>query len=345
MGFVSGDALHWPGGEAKGSMIMDNLDLPTIDYGRFGATTIDVRIMRDATAVLIGTGGGRLVAELLARSAIGTLIFIDPDAVDGTRNPLTQGHNWAEHGQPKVVVAARACREINPDVRTIPLSVAWNKACDENCELIASADILIACTDSYAVNRSVRRFGLARSIDVVEGWIYPNGDACEHVATFREVVNAGGGCGTCHLWMRHRAYQEGFKNPKDIPTYAIPSAYSSVQTAQLVISRLHQRAGSQLPIVGLAAQFQSRPAQITRLNPNFWAGANEPFGDVPAEYATFMTRAFDKDWPADWQCPDCGDLPKHAASERFELPVDRRFADCAGDAEQRTSTPNKESRT
>jgi hypothetical protein len=280
--------------------------LPPINYSRLGKTTLSIELMQAATAVLVGTGGGRLVAELLARSAIGTLIIIDPDTVDGTRNPLTQGHHWAEHGEPKARTTAMACNEINPDVRTIPLCVPWEKACDCEGDLIASANILVACTDSYAVNRAVRQYGLIREIDVVEGWIYPDGDACEHVTTFPEVVAAGGGCGTCHLWMRHRAYEEGFQNPRDIPTYAIPSAYSSVQTAQIVISRLHQRAGSQLPIVALATQFRSRPAQITRLNPHFWASVGEPFGDTPSDYATFMTRAFDKDWPDDWQCPDCG---------------------------------------
>jgi hypothetical protein len=279
---------------------------PSIDYSRFGTTTIDAEIMQAATAVLVGTGGGRLVAELLARSAIGTLIIVDPDVVDGTRNPLTQGHDWTEHGYPKALATARACEAINPNTRTRPLNMSWDAALDDHGKDLERADILIACTDSYAVNRSVRRYGLARAIDVVEGWIYPDGDACEHVTTFSEVVAAGGGCGTCHLWMRHRAYEEGFQNPRDIPTYAIPSAYSSVQTAQIVISRLHQRAESNLPIIGIAEQFRARPAQITRLNPSFWAGVGEPFGDTPADYATFMTRAFGKDWPRDWRCPDCG---------------------------------------
>jgi ThiF family len=300
-------------------MSVHKQNLPPINYGRLGTTTIDIAIMRAAKVVLVGTGGGRLVAELLARSAVGTLIVIDPDTVDGTRNPLTQGHHWAEHGEPKALTTSRACGAINPEVRVIPLSVNWETACKDRDDLLASSDVLIACTDSYAVNRSVRRYGLSRAIDVIEGWIYPDGDACEHVATFGEVVDAGGGCGTCHLWMRHLAYDKGFQNPRDIPTYSIPSAYSSVQTAQIVISRLHQRAGSNLPIAALAAQFQSRPAQITRLNPQFWSGPNEPFGDTPADYATFMTRAFEKDWPPDWHCPDCGDLPKSIDQKRLTV--------------------------
>lgn len=287
---------------------------PDIDYDRLGTTTIDAKLMRSCSAVLVGTGGGRLVAELLARSAVGALIVIDPDTVDGARNPLTQGHAWAEHGESKARTTVRACEAINPDIRAIALEMTWEQASECEFGRIASADVLIACTDSYVVNRSVRRFGLAYCIDVIEGWIYPDGDACEHVATFAEVVAAGGGCGTCHLWMRHRAYEEGFQNPANIPTYAIPSAYSSVQTAQLVLSRLHQRGKSQLPLIALAAQFQERPAQITRLNPGFWASAGESFSDTPAEYATFMTRSFGKDWPADWQCPDCGGAAKNNAA-------------------------------
>src|SRR3954453_4519695 len=90
---------------------------PRINYARLGATTIDVKLMQSCSAVLVGTGGGRLVAELLARSAVGALIVIDPDTVDGTRNPLTQGHAWAEHGELKARTTVRACESINPDIR------------------------------------------------------------------------------------------------------------------------------------------------------------------------------------------------------------------------------------
>ena len=278
---------------------------PEINYGRFGKTTLDVSLMQSASVLVVGTGGGRPVAELLARCGIGTLVLVDPDTVDGARNPLTQGHAWVEHGEPKASITALACASINPDVEVVALNMPWDEACDLHAALVASSNLLVACTDSYAVNRSVRRYGLAHGIDVVEGWIYPDGDACEHVTTFPEVVAAGCGCGTCHLWMRHRAYEHGFQNPRDIPAYAIPSAYSSVQTAQIVISRLHQKGGSVLPIVDLARQFQTRPAQITRLNPRFWAREGEPFADTPDSYATFMTRSFGKDWPEDWRCPDC----------------------------------------
>jgi tRNA A37 threonylcarbamoyladenosine dehydratase len=140
--------------------------LPPINYGRLGETTIDVAIMRTAKVVLVGTGGGRLVAELLARSGLGTLVIVDPDAVDGTRNPLTQGHHWAEHGEQKALTTARACTAINPDVTAIPLGVDWETACKDREDLMASANFLIACTDSYAANRSVRRYGLTRAIDV-----------------------------------------------------------------------------------------------------------------------------------------------------------------------------------
>ena len=279
-----------------------------LDFRRFGSTTIDVDVMSHSKIALVGSGGGRLVAELLTRTAISSVIIVDPDIVDGMRNPLTQGHDWAEHGRLKVEATATRCRRINPNIDAIAIAMPWDEATEACSEALRNVDALVACTDSYNVNRAVRQFGLALKIDVVEGWIYPNGDACEHVVTWPDVVAAGNGCGTCHLWMRHRAYENGFKNASDIPTYAIPSAYSSVQTAQIVVSRLHQRAGSQLPIVGLAAQFQARPAQVTRLNPSFWAHEGEPFADTPEQYATFMTCAFEKDWPADWICPDCGTI-------------------------------------
>ena len=276
-------------------------NIPSLDYTRFGKTTIDVEVMQKGHAVIVGCGGGRLTAELLARSGIGKLTLIDPDTVDGNRNPLTQGHFSNEHGVSKALATSTACLAINSTIQVLVMQCGWAEAIDSHRTKIETADVLLACTDSYHVNRDVRKFGLKHRIDVIEGWIWPSGSCVEHVVTFPEIVESGGGCGTCHLHPRHIAHENGFKNV-EVDAYSIPSALSCVQMAFFATSRLHYKAGSDRAISKTTEQLLKYPAQFTRLDPSLTA----PFADTTEDHAVLATKVFAKDWPDDWQCPDCG---------------------------------------
>jgi hypothetical protein len=275
-----------------------------IDFNRV-ASTIDVDMLQRACVLLIGVGGGRRKAELLAHLGVGTLILVDPDVVE-SRNPATQGHHEADVGFAKVRATADACAHINRDTTIVPLQQTWQDALLQHADLIHSADFIIAATDSYNVNRTIRQFAIAHDKDLVEAWIWPNGDVIEHVVTWSDVIAEGGGCGTCHTKGRLDAYEAGFENPPDVPTYILPAELSCVQTALITVARLHMRSGSRLPITGIAKQFAHRPFQLTRLNPLFWSELDAPFCDTPESYETFMTRAYALDTPKGWTCPDCG---------------------------------------
>ncbi|GEM_PF-2738656 len=288
-----------------GSALKDHGRSPSgIDFRRI-ASVIDVGILRRACVLLVGVGGGRRKAELLAHMDVGTLILVDPDIVE-SRNPATQGHRETDLGLPKVGATADACSQINRNVTILPLQLTWQEALLRQPQLVSSADFIIAATDSYAVNRSIRQFAIAHRTDLAEAWIWPNGDVIEHVVTWPDVIAAGGGCGTCHTKGRLDAYATGFKNPPDVPTYILPAELSCVQTALITVARLHMRSGSKLPITGIAEQFARRPFQLTRLNPAFWSAPDAPFGDTPENYETFTTRAYALDTPKAWTCPDCG---------------------------------------
>ncbi len=161
------------------------------------------------------------------------------------------------------------------------LPVVWDEAIrGDAAAVIAGADLIALATDDYRANRAAMRWAMARGIDVVEAMIYPEGASVEHVVTWGSVLAAGGGCGTCHTKGRFDAFAAGDRPPADLPTHILAAELSCVHGALLIVSRLHQRAGSPLPIAGIARAFERHPFHLTRLLPSFWAAPGEPFADA-----------------------------------------------------------------
>lgn len=275
-----------------------------IDFTRV-AGTIDPDIMRRATVALVGCGGGRRKAELLAHTAVGRIILIDPDIVEG-RNPATQGHRYADLGKLKVEATAEAIRAINPETEIVTLAMTWDEATAAHGEGIAKADCLIIATDSYHANRAARRWAIQHGIPAIDAQHYPGAACVEHVLTTPDIIARNGGCGTCHCKLRFDAFETGYITPKDIATNVFAAELSCVQTALIVTALLHHRAGSLLPIVGIAEAFNVHPFHLTRILPGFWAAPGEPFADAPADGQAFFSRGYALDTPIGWRCPDCG---------------------------------------
>ena len=275
-----------------------------IDFTRV-AGTIDPDIMRRATVALVGCGGGRRKAELLAHTAIGRIILIDPDIVEG-RNPATQGHRYADVGRLKVEATAEAVRAINPDTEVVPLAMTWDEALARHGDLLLTIAFLVIATDAFRVNRAARRWAIQHGIDAIDAQHYPGAACVEHVLTTADNIARNRGCGTCHTQRRLAAFEAGYAPPRDIPTNIFAAELSCVQTALIVTARLHQRAGSTLPIVGIAEAFQRHPFHLTRLLPGFWSAPGEPFADAPEDGQAFFSRGYALDTPIGWACPDCG---------------------------------------
>ena len=197
-------------------------------------------------------------------------------------------------------------RAINPDVEVVTFAMTWDEAVETYADLLTPVEVLIIATDSFHANRAARRFAIAHGIDAIDAQHYPGAACVEHVLTTPEIIANNGGCGTCHTKGRLDAFEAGFVPPKDIPTNIFAAELSCVQTALLVAARLHQRAGSTLPITGIAEAFERHPFQLTRILPGFWAGPGEPFADVPADGQAFFSRGYALDTPPGWVCPDCG---------------------------------------
>ncbi len=104
-----------------------------------------------ARVLIVGAGGlGVPVLQYLAGAGIGHITLIDPDTVEESnlhRQPL---YRMKDIGQPKVRAAAQAVARLNPGVgidalvdRLSPLNAP---------ALIAEADLVLDCADSYAAS-------------------------------------------------------------------------------------------------------------------------------------------------------------------------------------------------
>jgi molybdopterin/thiamine biosynthesis adenylyltransferase len=119
-------------------------------------------------ALVIGAGGlGSPVALYLAAAGVGRITLVDDDEVDLTNLQRQIAHTTARVGAPKVDSAAEAMRAINPEVRieTHPL-----RADDALLSrLVATADVVIDCSDNFSTRHAVNRACVAHARPLVAG--------------------------------------------------------------------------------------------------------------------------------------------------------------------------------
>ncbi|CAO3405463.1 HesA/MoeB/ThiF family protein [Azospirillum palustre] len=107
------------------------------------------RLLRRLRFGVIGAGGtGSLVCQQLAHLGATWITVIDPDLVEMTNLNRLVGSVPSDIGTPKVEVAARMIRAINPDATIVPLQA---DIVDEDvAKLLATFDFVLLCTDSHA---------------------------------------------------------------------------------------------------------------------------------------------------------------------------------------------------
>src|SRR5574340_1550148 len=122
----------------------------------------------DARALIIGLGGlGSPAAMYLAASGVGQLVLCDHDTVDFSNLQRQIIHRTASVGQPKVVSARAALRDINPEVECVALPVRADEA--QLRDLVAQADVVLDCSDNFATRYAVNRACLAQRKPLVSG--------------------------------------------------------------------------------------------------------------------------------------------------------------------------------
>lgn len=119
-------------------------------------------------ALVIGAGGlGSPVALYLAAAGVGRITLVDDDEVDLTNLQRQIAHSTARVGQAKVESAAAAMRDINPEIRIETHVQRADEALLDR--LVATADVVIDCSDNFATRHSVNRACVAHAKPLVAG--------------------------------------------------------------------------------------------------------------------------------------------------------------------------------
>ncbi|MBP6900724.1 MAG: molybdopterin-synthase adenylyltransferase MoeB [Burkholderiaceae bacterium] len=122
----------------------------------------------DAHALVIGAGGlGSPVVLYLGTAGVGRITLVDHDTVDVTNLQRQIAHNLARVGQPKAESARQTVAAINPDVQVQPVlqraDAAWLDAA------VASADVVLDCSDNFATRHAVNAACVAHRKPLVSG--------------------------------------------------------------------------------------------------------------------------------------------------------------------------------
>jgi molybdopterin/thiamine biosynthesis adenylyltransferase len=124
-----------------------------------------------AHALIIGAGGlGSPVALYLGTAGVGRITLVDHDSVDLTNLQRQIAHNLARVGTPKVTSAQAAIAAINPDVQVTPLIERVNAEQASRLDaLVASADVVIDCSDNFRTRHAVNAACVAQRKPLVSG--------------------------------------------------------------------------------------------------------------------------------------------------------------------------------
>lgn len=118
--------------------------------------------------LIIGAGGlGSPVALYLGSAGVGSMTVVDHDHVDATNLQRQIAHTLKRVGELKVDSLAQAVAAINPDIRIIPVA---SKADDALLDrLVREADLVLDCTDNFAVRHAINRACVTHRKPLVSG--------------------------------------------------------------------------------------------------------------------------------------------------------------------------------
>lgn len=175
-------------------MSSDDRQIPLItdpDTDRYAnlhlITWWDQEVIQRARVMVVGVGAlGNEVLKNLALLGIGHILIVDVDTVAASNLTRSVLFRAEDSGKPKVEVAARRLRELNPDIQVIPIH--GNIASDLGLGVYRRMDVIIGCLDNraarVAVNQAcqnVQRTWIDGALDVMGGLVrtfVPSDDVC-----------------------------------------------------------------------------------------------------------------------------------------------------------------------
>ena len=124
--------------------------------------------LRAAHVLVIGAGGlGSPAALYIASAGVGSLTLVDGDRVDLTNLQRQILHTTGRIGMPKVESGRIALAAVNPDVNFI--AVEQRVDVDRLQELVASATLVLDCSDNFATRHAVNRCCVTHRRPLVSG--------------------------------------------------------------------------------------------------------------------------------------------------------------------------------
>ncbi len=121
-----------------------------------------------SSALVIGAGGlGSPAALYLAAAGVGTITLADGDSVDLTNLQRQILHTTQSVGKPKAASGRAALAMINPEVSVVPIERRLEGA--ELDRLVASANVVLDCSDNFATRHAVNRACVRHRKPLVSG--------------------------------------------------------------------------------------------------------------------------------------------------------------------------------
>jgi adenylyltransferase/sulfurtransferase len=119
-------------------------------------------------AVIVGAGGlGSPAALYLASAGIGKITLVDNDTVDFTNLQRQILHTQARVGMAKAASGKQALSAINPEIQIVPLQ---ERLAGEVLDaLIATADVVLDCTDNFSTRHAINRACVRHQKPLVSG--------------------------------------------------------------------------------------------------------------------------------------------------------------------------------
>ncbi|MBA1187374.1 molybdopterin-synthase adenylyltransferase MoeB [Stutzerimonas nitrititolerans] len=124
--------------------------------------------LKQSRVLIVGLGGlGSPVALYLAAAGIGELHLADFDTVDATNLHRQILHDTASVGRTKVDSAIERIEALNPLVKVVPLRTALDA--DSLGPAVAAVDLVLDCTDNFAIREAVNGACVAAGKPLVSG--------------------------------------------------------------------------------------------------------------------------------------------------------------------------------
>ncbi|WP_312245745.1 molybdopterin-synthase adenylyltransferase MoeB [Stutzerimonas nitrititolerans] len=124
--------------------------------------------LKQSRVLIVGLGGlGSPVALYLAAAGIGELHLADSDTVDATNLHRQILHDTASVGRTKVDSAIERIEALNPLVKVVPLRTALDA--DSLGPAVAAVDLVLDCTDNFAIREAVNGACVAAGKPLVSG--------------------------------------------------------------------------------------------------------------------------------------------------------------------------------